>query len=365
VNSKSAVRRTVVTIAIAGLSATTLSACFAPPGIGSDSVNWQAVSYTDFINNSEEYAKVASEIRDPAVIYSTAGAETWDSGAEFIEAQCAEDPSSDLVSLLEGLGSATCTDYLALPADIQASWVSAGLKVEEIDPGGLTIEQQVAATATECSGEEAQDYFFYGLLGVISAAGEQEQLAAENAMYPYSTTWTTTSKLGYKVDIKVQLGAELPYGVTTHPANDDITIGSGCGFDITKDIAYPARLLTTNASDSAAPTQAAVQLSQSRAGSAAQSVTTGYIDSGDYCSGANGALGASLNIHESDVVEPGESFGIIFFVIIKDFYSPRYPEGADAELVNYKLRASNYVGTQLSDPIVELTPTTAELALVP
>jgi hypothetical protein len=327
------------------------------------SIDQSQVTCTDFFAHEDEYIDASSDGYDlvgPLVAYTVDGVRDFESGAEFVRQYCT-DPEGNLQALLAEANYPTCGVFLSLGHDLQIEWLAADLEANGYNKGSMADDEALAIATTACEGTVSDDLFLTGTVAVRDRVAADENELQIDAALSRKITWTTTSTLGYQVSVELGVGgAPLPASQTTHPLNDETMLGSACGFDPTTDIAFAARMLDTNLAATPASVQSQVALNHNRRGAATDNVTSGYIDSGNYCSSEPGT---TLNIHHGDSIEPGDDWGIIFFVIIKDYYSPRYPDGASSELANYALVAGRYTGTTLDDPIVSVEPSNGSIPL--
>ena len=298
---------------------------------------------------------------DTVLDYTADGVKTWDTTRKYDDELCAK--KSNAESTLDHIAPKppSCDDWKAVSATAKLAWIRAAVATTPgtSDLADADVVSTVAAACASMSKSE-QELFSNATAEVDKIATQHGDDAKIATTLPLQARWTTTSKLGYTVDVLLQLAnTPLGAGITGHPLSpSDTTAGTGCGYDPKTDIAIPARLYDVNTSATATPVQSAVRLAHT-----GFAVTTGSIDSGTYCSSEQSGGNVTLNIHQSTPVDAGSGWGIIFFVIIKNYYSPRYPSGALQELANYSLAQTSYTGSQLDDPVLEVAPTNAAISL--
>lgn len=293
--------------------------------------------------------------------YTATGVTQWKSARQFYDVVCKKATNSKKIIDRLNPSVPSCSGWEPLPDSVKLAWIRA-----EVPKDATPDADALTTVAAECKILPASqsDDFLNAAIVLYKNARQKNSDDTDAAALPRQTTWTTTSKLGYTIKVLLQAAASaLPSNLKTHPLDDKTTVGTACGYDPKTDIAIPAQMLATNTASSEAPVQSAVALVHSGSHTATSlAVTTGYIDSGSYCSQEqNGS--ASLNTQQSKPVKTGESRAIMFFVTIKNYYSPRYPSGAAQELADYQLIATQYTGTTLDDPIAQITPSEASISL--
>lgn len=260
--------------------------------------------------------------------------------------ECVSLPGSDLLTnLLTDAELPSCARYQTLPADIQKKWLD-GILAEN----GYTLGRPVQGPQ---------------LVAACNTFDAGNMIAASNYIKSYGSImeWDTTSKLGYQEHLVLGVQPVLKGKNIQHPMEDKFIAGSACGFDSTKDAAVPLRLLVKNSTKAQSqPMAAKVNLDIVNG---ALLSTTAYLEvkfgDGPVCSQAASGYGseATIGMQFKDVTKAGSSLQSAIFVIIKNYYSPRYPSGAASELASYRLRSDAQVNND--DPIVQSTQATINL----
>lgn len=150
--------------------------------------------------------------------------------------------------------------------------------------------------------------------------------------------WTNTTSLGYSITSKVTWGAVVR-GTEgdSHPSSAGFTLGSGCGFEPTKD-AYVAGVWTvTNSTETYALALGSQMSVQGRVSTPGVSVELEWnTSSGPNCGFST--LPYAASIESNSEIESGQSIASPIFIIIRNYYSPTYPEGDVGDLVNISVR---------------------------
>ncbi len=179
--------------------------------------------------------------------------------------------------------------------------------------------------------------------------------------------WQTETELGYQEKLALTVeplvsGEELadhPYGRCGigDTSCEEVVAGVGCGFDPTRDAAIPLRLFIENATDGQ-PLALEARFTLGIAGSADDLTTTAYLEAnytaGPECSDPVSTYGpAEISLKFEDPTEPGGTVRSSYFVILKDYFSPRNPNGAVGELSSYVLKSAAQVSAD--DSLVSTT----------
>jgi len=259
---------------------------------------------------------------------------------------CLNLDSSDLLdNPLINAGAPDCSLYQTLPPDVQNKWLDA-------------IEtDQYYSLGSPASGPQ--------LVEACKVFDAGNMIAASNYIKSYGSFmyWDTTSKLGYQEHLVLGVLPVAKGKDIVHPNDDKFTAGSACGFDSSKDAAIPLLLFVRNSTKTESQAMGAKFLLD--VVNVASLSTNAYLETrfsdGPVCSQAASVYGsnATVAMKFTDVTKAGASVQSAIFVIVKNYFSPRYPTGAASELASYRLRSDAQVNTD--DPIVESTPATMNL----
>jgi hypothetical protein len=223
-----------------------------------------------------------------------------------------------------------CSDFLELSASAQQSWISVGA---EVDGWDNPIDRETAVMACELDPK--------GVMHGDDASFTWRDWDGRQA------TWATESKLGYlKVLVLTTQALNNDSDVRYNPfdPNGQAPVGEACGYDPEHDALIPLLVTVTNLTQEDATLDGSYALVYTGAGSA---VTTAYLETrfttGVHCSNAATSstasrYGAVLTWSWSDTTSAGGEKTHKAYVIIKDYYSPRYPDGAVNELASYQIR---------------------------
>lgn len=284
--------------------------------------------------------------------FSPTGASMVTLGKLFsLECAGAGSKNTKLESLAKSSGDPKCSDFVRVDPGIRDQWL-------QVEAAQWNDDTYWATSAESLTLDVVKRCAAGGPLSAAMTDAEASAKAADvasgaSASFPHAITWTTTSKLGYKVTGSVSFGATVETGASpAFPGATNMTAGSGCGYDLSTDAVIPAQLVATNSASTAARASVGVSISNVTG----TDLTTAYIDSGNFCSGPTGpGANAELDIQSSDtkLLAPGGSFTIDFFVILKNYLSPRYPAGAVSELADYVVSPTNWRSDSSTDPVVE------------
>ncbi len=227
----------------------------------------------------------------------------------------------------------TCASYLSLDPAIGATWIALeGVKTGQPSPA------QDAVTAL-CAG--SRDMGFED--AVESARQGAAPAAAASAM-----TWQTTSNLGYTADYAITLGPVQP-ATQPHPGRpEEVMIKPGtttpgkslppfsaegqCGIDPASDAVIPVTLTVTNTTAGYETPLAARFVV--RPAPSTETVQVGMVTLYDDEVGCadNGTGRVDYGVKWDEPAAVGYPYRAMTFVILYDYYSPRYPEGNVADL---------------------------------
>lgn len=297
---------------------------------------------------AEQIAEVFSEKRQ-VTIYDDTGVRQG-SETELYDYYCALPTSDDNHSLFNGeiggLGAAECGRYLPLDPTAKQSWVTEVRKDENYPES----QQSMAV--------DDFDRACFGLGGADDLLIRVANRVDGSAGF---ATWTTESRLGYKTGLglvvfPVQTGSDI-----THPRDDEIQPGSACSYDPDTDAAVPFQLNTNDQTGSTAASDlyGSYELVASAGASTTTSAQVEALFTNDpRCL----SPGETISPHWSN--DPGDSGTHNGFVILKNWISPRNPDGATSELSDYELHSADGPAHD-DDPIVSSTSAGLTLAGVP
>lgn len=273
-------------------------------------------------------------------VYSPAGAVAmtpW----QYLQAMCAT-PANSRLSIEQALArtaAPTCEQFLATPAQVRREWVKlrSSSELGELEGEGAIHWDDDAVMESLTAACLAGGSLDAAMALVESGATPAPYVPEPNYDYglPHGLTWTTATRQGVLVGGNLQFGDEVVGGPdpTWGPYDNSlITAGDGCGYDPQTDGVIAGRITAVNRSDS--PAQVSVGFKVTHLGFGDTAVA---VDSGSYCDteGAYGYAGLTIVSENTDLVAPGETFSIAFFVILRNYFSPSHPSGATWELADY------------------------------
>ncbi len=239
-----------------------------------------------------------------------------------------------------------CNRFLKLTSVQQQTWIPA-LRQEQywgMDPALTTAENLVRACRD------------FGAQNMVRLSNELKGITSY-------ASWGSETKLGFTWRSSIAIGSPKTgsdvqvLGGGTSMDNKPIPTyspGSACGFDPTTDAVIPLTLFMANttAGRDTIPTAAKWSLSIVKG---ATPVTTAYLesnfsDSGTKCSdSADATSGASMGVKYAETSDFRDANS--YSVVLKNWISPRYPEGAKQDLAAYVLTAqSDSTGSE--DPVL-------------
>ena len=330
----------IVFITVAGCSSTP----YAPPTPTSTSQT-EPTTCGEFLKLSATQRVSIYAHSNRVRIYSANDVENV-SRDELYSRVCVNLPSTDdLGNLLGDAQLPSCSLYQTLSAGVQQKWLDA-IRAEQ--SYGLKGPAQGPQLVDACNAFNAGN-----------------MIAASNYIKTFGPfmQWDTTSKLGYREHLVLGVQPVLKGKNIEHPINNKLIAGSACGFDSTKDAAVPLQLFILNTTKTQSqPMATKVDLDIINGESL---TTTAYLEvkysDGPVCSPAASVYGsaATVDLKFPDATTSGGNLQAAIFVIVKNYFSPRYSAGAVNELASYRLRSDAQVNTD--DPIVQLTPATMRL----
>jgi hypothetical protein len=218
----------------------------------------------------------------------------------------------------------TCGDFRAVAEGVQKQWLAVLDKEWSVSPGAAPAEVDEACVS------DTNDLNF----DVMSWIGDTRTKA----------TWAVESRLGYRSRNSIDVSAVESGPTVKHPGSSidsSYNVGDACGWDGEHDAAIPFTLTTKNMTPNEKVTlQSALSLRV--ASGASDRVTEAYVEwvdtDGNGCSSeATPYKPADVSVKWNEEKDSGSSGTARYVVILKNYYSPRYPDGASHELKYYEL----------------------------
>jgi hypothetical protein len=268
-------------------------------------------------------------------------------------AGCPSQPSGyQLVNVEVDGQEPECDLFAKLTPAVQALWLQ---EVPNDQYYGLTEPATAAEYIAACTGFAA---------GNLIAAGNYLKDFVSDGSF---ATWNTESKLGYTETVSLAVGA--PLAGSSVPSATLATVKSACGFSADTDGLVPFYVfMEDTTSDKAPHLEARFSLSTS----SSESLTTTATIAADFSSGPTCSAEAtpyspidfSTTSTGKATSELGQKYTswtsyATYWVVLKNWISPRNPGGAAKELAGYVLTGE--AQEDASDPIV--SSTTASIAL--
>jgi hypothetical protein len=262
----------------------------------------------------------------------------------------------------------TCDDYVAASEDVRAIWRLASATSEEPADDAAVVD------ACDYAGGDADVAF---LADDPQVWLDKENREVAEAAKP-RVKWHTETQLGYTARFEVSIG-EVQRGSEPHPdrAKDgtycidggpafncetgtDVLpafyVGSTCGFNSETDAVIPLTLTATNTTSGyAVPITSAFAVHTT--GAAPETVTIdvvgGYTDGNTCISSDNYRTNwVTPNTLWNDPVEPQAQGTGLFFVVLHNYYSPRYPSGNSGDLSRFVIEGSTQISE--ADPVISV-----------
>jgi hypothetical protein len=233
--------------------------------------------------------------------------------------------------------TATCADFLAIPAEARLAWA--------LDGVGDATESTIEGLAVVCA-------IVPGDLFATTAQRYGARIAGASNVV---VAWSTTSTNGYIFDSHLELGLVEGGPAVNHPAIPDFVPGQTCTYDPAVDAIVPVTLRITNASTSDATPFSAFTVTAE----GTETVTVeieGLFTPGAECmvpEAGSGEVRASVEYLSPR--EPGSTIANGYFIILKNYFSPAYPEGNSADLARIEVTGVEYFTTDGSDPVVSVS----------
>lgn len=274
------------------------------------------------------------------------------------------DPGYDLVNVKDDDATPQCSVFVTLTPQQQATWVPSLLKEQYWGmPAAATTPARLAQLCSE-----------------LGTGNNLVRLSQYDTQFTKVASWSTQTKLGYTWQSVIGLGPiETADQVATISGGE--TVGSNgiptdgpsykpgvsCGFNPKTDAVIPVTFRLWNTTPGT-QTKIPMGLSWSlQVVDGATPITTAYLEdqfsNGPSCSQpADSYRGASVGVTWTDPTTDVWSDQQV--IILKNWYSPRYPTGATADLSDYQI-----VGTpnapNSSDPTLSTTSATISLDGLP
>lgn len=337
---------------------------------GATGLTLKTATCSQFLALSPDEERQVNGADSVVAVLDDDGAQAWDSRHDFLRDACS-DPANADVTLAELLRPVpdSCEHFTGLAPDVQAEWIGAYVTTwhfedpERPDATAYDLAAFIPEVVAACEQHDDLELSVVDVVGSVQAIASAEERQRElEALLPVATSMVLTTQLGYtSTAVLRRTVAPLPAEETAHPADARLKLGDGCDFDQpfdpARDLAIPAWLRVTNTSVEASEIAADAVLVHERTDGG---VTIGFLE-GDRSCAVEDLIEARIEGQWSDV-PAGESRDLMFFVIIRDYYSPAYPDGASGDLAQYRLEIR--YRTAMADPIVSAQPEIAALTLV-
>lgn len=192
-------------------------------------------------------------------------------------------------------------------------------------------------------------------------AKEAEEKAARHTL-----TWTTVTGLGYTYTSTLTIGDVSKNWSGVHPANSQLEPGAACGFNPDTDAYIPLTLTTTNATSGYAADPMKANFTVSRRGDLNPTTVTVALEasfsSGPSCVFDGWTIASSqsnFGVKWNDPVPSRQSAKSAQFLILRNYYSPRFPAGNEADLAAIVITGGIFQDE--SDPVTEVDTETLSL----
>ena len=269
----------------------------------------------------------------------------------YLDEACAAGSAGDLIDSLASDAAQSypsCADFLKLDATVQAKWSTSFWT--EFGDSVPTDSDETRALAAGCltttvAGptiiDGARNVASF-LQGDTNPADFEAYLDGHKVPPPPPATpvdqlhWTDTTSLGYTTQSAVTWGGiQRGSSSTKHPNQSTFVLGSACGFDPSKD-AYVAGVWTvTNTTKGQSQLLSSTMTVDQSAGSLLEPELELSFSDGPSCGHAS--LRTFGMVVSNDEIASGKSISVPFFVILKNYYSPKFPSGDVADSKNVTL----------------------------
>lgn len=255
-----------------------------------------------------------------------------------------------LDNLDSGAEEPSCRVFLTLTPDQRAAWIPL-LSADEywqLSPNRTTVDE-LSRACTE----------------LALPVDNMVRLSSYLSDLTHYMSWSTQTRLGYSWNAALGVGEPQlsPEEVGGDTRADGTTTprympGTACGFDADTDAIIPLSLLLTSTTGDGQRISLAAHWSL-QVEQGAKPVTQAYLeanysDDGPVCSrAANGVPDAELGVQFREPENEAWS-SESYWVILKNWRSPRFPDGATPELSAYVLVGAP-IAPDADDPVVNVT----------
>lgn len=300
-----------------------------------------------------------------------------DSYTDFFDWACADQaPTTTLAEIRQALFAdtpePTCTTWAAQTPETAArwAWVVTVATNEDAVPYDVFAaacaatpdaaladalqDAQVANAQARAAAEEAAAQA--EAEAEAAAAAEAEARAARTTL-----TWQTTTRLGYTAEHTVRI-EPVQSATAAHPDDPGLRADNICGLDPTTDAVIPIWMQVTNTTsgyDAMLSSRFAIRVGTGWNDPAPETVrlaVAAEFSDGPSCEEPDQPRGGlEFGFARTESAATGE-YGLTHaFIVLRDYYSPRYPDGNVADLSRILIRG---VAHYDADDPVELTSTT-------
>lgn len=258
----------------------------------------------------------------------------------------------------------TCSMVLSPPAPgLLDGLATAATKVTNV---GLTGEQLQAWCATTPNARLFEGTWLADQANAYAAEFDAAKEAQQAQAAKMQVVWTTVSQLGFTYSNVLTIGTPSKATNVGHPADSSFTAGTACAFDPSTDAYIPLTLSTTNSTNGFASTDVSSHFNVVALGKPAPQTVTLALEA-NFSSGADcvfdGGTGSwsdsAFGVQFTDSMAPGASGRSISFLILHNFYSPRFPSGNTGDLAAYVIEGAAY--SDDADPVVTVTSDSVSL----
>jgi hypothetical protein len=342
---------------VIGLAATTIlfcavvTGCASNLGVSSSVVSGKKSASTavKVPENCHDFLAMSAAQREKAFAsvksmtwYIVTGTELSTGIAEYASACKTADPYF-VLSNVDITRGAECGPFAKLDPAVQADWLVA-LKID--------TPYSLATAMTPKQMNDACD----------SLGADSDSLVRASRWfvdYPSTISWTSETKLGYKATMGLGVGARQSgpsskYSLLGDGTSDSNPVmGASCGYDPKTDALVPVYV---HARNTTAGTSAVIGggFGIQSTGQLVSSVEIETLfSSGASCTTPDPSGTVYSSFQAAKPLKPGEDTAARAVVIIKNYFSPRYPSGATSELSRYVLFSQSSPGGD--DPFVSTT----------
>ncbi|MET4703329.1 hypothetical protein [Frigoribacterium sp. UYMn621] len=334
-------------------------------GCGSQNVSRDSASVkcADFLKMSPSDQSLYDPDRGNIITYTSEGAssEAWIKAARR---QCALKGNSNKTpkSVIAAISQGTCSTFATLSLKAKAEWADATQQEGGWSSAGLTNEQKALAMTKMCAKTSADtvDLAASGLGGLSSNPIVFAQFVGKDAGWS-GITWTTSTVLGYTSQGRLTIGPTLPKGEKFHPLNLKLSVGTACAFNPDLDAVFPALFVATGTTaNTKAVVSGSISVQQTNAPGITDAVAEMIFTDGT--SACSDKTGGTVGEQSGTKLDPGNSVTTPTFIIVHNYYAPRYPSGASVELSRFEIRPGLSLGGE--DPDASVTSADINLSAV-